>query len=101
MVGLFGLVMVGSYKDFASGKPFDVTDFAEIFSPLIYRKTLIALIVAMGFALLDIQALVSRSEEAGASGSPFTPRNSPLGFVALRARRYLMPVVVMLYLGLL
>jgi hypothetical protein len=99
MVGLLGLIMAGSYKDLATGKPFDASDITEMFSPLIYRKTLLALFVATGFAVVDIDALVS--QPADSSGSPFTPRNRPLGYAALRARRYLMPVIVMLYLGLL
>lgn len=97
MVGIFGAILGGTFRDFISGRPFDPATVTAMFSPLVYRKVLIASIVAMAFAVLDIQALFSRADDPT---SYVLPRSVPLGFAALRARRYLLPVMVMLYLGL-
>lgn len=98
MVGVYGLIEAGAYKAFADGDPFDPAMFGAMFSPLIYRKVLLAFIVAMAFAVLDIKALVSHPEED--ENSEFAPKTDPLGFAALRARRYVLPVFALFYLGL-
>lgn len=98
MVAAYGLILAGAYKDFAEGRPFDPAKFGAMFSPLLYRKVLIAFIVAMGCAVFDIRAIVSHSEDD--ITSEFTPKSDPLGFAALRARRYVLPVFVLFYLCL-
>lgn len=97
MVAIFGVVLGGTFRDFATGKSFDPATVMAMFSPLQYRKVLIASIVAMAFAMLDIRALVSRT---GNSSRYVQPQSVPLKFAALRARRYLLPIVVLFYLGL-
>jgi hypothetical protein len=97
MVGIYGAMLGGLFRDFAEGKPFDPTTVTAMFSPLIYRKVLIGFIIAIGFAVLDIQALFARPDDASSGAQA---RNQPLKFAALRARRYLLPVVVLFYAGL-
>ena len=98
MVGLFGLILNGTYRGLIHGEPITLETIKSIASVRMYRLILIALVAAMAFAILDIHALLSKPKEMAAFRD--TPNTNPLGFVTVRFRRYLLPVVVLLYVGL-
>lgn len=95
ILALFAFVVMGGYERFALDGAFAIPTLDEILSPRNYRKTLIAGFVALGFAALDVQSLTTRGE-AEKSADP-KPCDAPLGFAALRARRYCLLLFAFFY----
>jgi hypothetical protein len=91
----FGFIETGGYEEVARGGTFEPEMLLAMFSPKHYRLTLIAVLVATLFAILDIQNLAWRVQTTNPNEPQ--PKSKPLAFVAVRARRYFIVPFVLAY----
>lgn len=97
LVGFYEFVDMGGLAEVASSRRFEPSSLMRMFAPDRYRLTLIAALVALIFAVLDIQCLWWRVETQNPNEPQ--PRDNPLGYLAMRARRYFLVLFVVSYLA--
>lgn len=95
LVGLYGFIRTGDYEQVVRGGT-PSTDFIEaMLARRHYRFTIISGLVALVFAVVDIRSLTTHVQTTHPNEPQ--PKDHPLGFLAVRARRYFLVVAVIAY----